>query len=159
MAQRRAYGERGQASGKAWQAALMKHTDNAANWQYPHDSAAHFLEDALEHGHADTVDDSILEKGNRRKKRLGDRCVFRGGTNEPGKMFVYERQVPLVDADGNPTGEFKTIVVKRPAPLGPAAQAQRLDFAAAWFEGQRKPAKEISAAQKKTLTVKAEKRE
>mmetsp|Transcript_24516 Transcript_24516/g.71884 ORF Transcript_24516/g.71884 Transcript_24516/m.71884 type:complete len:150 (-) Transcript_24516:59-508(-) len=74
MAQRRAYGERGQASGKAWQAALMKHTDNAANWQYPHDSAAHFLEDALEHGHADTVDDSILEKGNRRKKRLGDRC-------------------------------------------------------------------------------------
>jgi len=59
-------------------------TSNAANWQYPHDSSAHFLEDALEHGHADAVDDSILEKGNRRKKRLGDRCVFRGGTNEPG---------------------------------------------------------------------------
>ena len=34
--------------------------------------------EASQRRQADTVDDSILEKGTRRKKRLGDRCVFGG---------------------------------------------------------------------------------
>ena len=159
MEQRRAYGTKGQETGKRWARALSTHTSNAANWQYPHDSSAHFLEDSLEHGHADAVDDSILEKGNRRKKRLGDRCVFRGGTNEPGAKFTYERKVKVRDEKGVWTGEMKTVTVSRTAVLGPAAQAQRLDFAAAWFEGRRKPAHLKSAEHMETLKCKKEKRD
>eukprot|EP00966_Prymnesium_polylepis_P337112 7391898-Prymnesium_polylepis.1 len=156
LEQRRAYGTKGQATGQKWFLALMAHTDNKATWQYPHDSAAHFLEDALEHGQCDTVDDSILEKGNRRKKRLGDRCVFRGGTNEEGTTFTYKRQVKERDEKGVWTGEFKTIEVTRRANLGPAAQAQRLDFAAAWFEGRRKPVVKKSRAVEQTEIAKKE---
>ena len=54
-------------------------------------SALHWFKksmDGVEHGQADTIDDSILGKGNRRKKRLGDCCVFCGSTNEPGDICV-----------------------------------------------------------------------
>ena len=81
MEQRRAYDTKGQETGKRWARALSTHTSNAANWQYPHDSSAHFLEDSLEHGHADAVDDSILEKGNRRT----------GCTNFVKITFSYSR--------------------------------------------------------------------
>ena len=93
------------------------------------------------------------------KKRLGDRCVFRGGTNEPGAKFTYERKVKVRDEKGVWTGEMKTVTVSRTAVLGPAAQAQRLDFAAAWFEGRRKPAHLKSAEHMETLKCKKEKRD
>ena len=63
------------------------------------------------------------------------------------------------DEKGVWSGEFKTITVSRTAVLGPAAQAQRLDFAAAWFEGQRMPAHLKSAEHAETLKCKKEKRD
>ena len=41
------------------------HCNQTANWQYVHRAFAHFEEDVMENGHRDTVDDSLLEKGNR----------------------------------------------------------------------------------------------
>ena len=117
--------------------ALQEHTGNRAQWQYPHDSYAHFLEGALEHGAADRNDDSILEKGNRRKKRYGDRNVFRGGKNyvwDPElKKYVRpkwksRRQGPEIGPDGKPTGRRATKTVWRHANEGQAAQTQRLDL-------------------------------
>ena len=35
------YAHKGQEAGRQWALALMKHTDNRANWQYVHDSFAH----------------------------------------------------------------------------------------------------------------------
>ena len=60
----------------------------------------------MEHGAAERVDDSILEKGNRRKKKLGLRCCFHGGTNREGAMFRQRRQIALKDANGQATGEM-----------------------------------------------------
>ena len=56
-------------------------------------------------------------------------------------------------------GEFKTITVRRAAVLGPAAQAQRLDFAAAWYEGRREPVHLKSVEHVQTLKCKKEQRE
>ena len=159
MAQRRAYGERGQQTGRDWADALQHHTRNRAPWQYPHRSSTHFLEDALEFGEFDTVDDSLLEKGNRRKKRLGDRVTMHGGTNEPGTYWTYERRTEIRDEFGVGTGDFKVKTVRRRANLGAAAQVQRLDYAAAYYthlRAQNMGRAEVSAAQWEHRRVKSE---
>ena len=55
---------------------------HAAHGGSPYANA--FEDEINEHGTLDRNDDSILEKGNQRKKRLGDRVVFRGGTKRIG---------------------------------------------------------------------------
>jgi len=77
-AQIEAYGEQGQKSGASWYKALQKHTCNRANWQYPHDSACHFKEAAIRLKCEEACrDDTLLEKQNRRQKRVGDRIIFK----------------------------------------------------------------------------------
>ena len=102
-----------------------------------HDSFAHFLEDALEHGAGDRNDDSILEKGNRRKKRLGDRCVFRGGTNKAGATWDKEISVHELDPHGHATGKFIPKAVVVPAQIGQAGQTSCLDLIAQVCESDR----------------------
>ena len=140
------------ASGKAWAIAINEHTANSALWQYVHDAFAHVGDDIREHGAGDRNDDAILEKGNRRFKRLGDRCVFRGGRN----AHTWTRTIRVADKDaaGKKTGTFtkKTITVK--APQGQAAQAQRLECIAQICESGRKATSELLSA--KELETKLE---
>ena len=160
MAQRRAYGEKGQASGRAWAIAVQEHSNYKAAWQYVHDSFAHFLEDAMEHGAAERVDDSILEKGNRRKKKLGLRCCFHGGTNREGAMFRQRRQIALKDANGQATGEMAYRVTYQKAVQGPSAQMQWLDLVGQTLEArrpskrQKMSAKQLAAEEERKTALK-----
>jgi hypothetical protein len=150
MAQRRAYGEKGQASGRVWAIAVQEHSNFRACWQYIHDSFAHFLEDAMEHGAAERVDDSILEKGNRRKKKLGLRCCFHAGTNKDGATYKQRRKVPVYK-DGKKTGEFVTKISYREANWGVTAQMQWLDMVGQTITAG-KPSKEEKMTKKQRLT-------
>ena len=78
----RAYAKNGQAAGRAWATAVQMHCSQTAPWQYVHRAFAHFEEDVMENGHRDTVDDSLLEKGNRSVKQHSGN-VMQGVTNEP----------------------------------------------------------------------------
>ena len=139
------------AAGKAWAIAINNHTSNRSSWQYVHDAYAHVEQDILEHGPGDRNDDSILEKKNRLKKRLGDRCVFKGGTNAPGATFTQTIRVKERDERGKPTGRFITKTVSRKANIGVAAQVQKLDFAGQILEAKRESASaKRSAAARET---------
>ena len=85
----------------------------------------------------DRNDDSILEKGNRRKKRWGDRTVFRGGTNRSGATFAQPTRVKERDAFGKETGNYLLKTVSRRANLGIAAQVQRMDLVSQILEAKR----------------------
>ena len=150
MAQRRAYGEKGQASGRAWALAVQEHSNFKAPWQYIHDSFAHFLEDAMEHGAAERVDDSKLEKGNRRKKKLGLHCCFHGGTNRDGATFRQRRKVHVYK-DGKRTGKFETTIRYSAANKGVSAQMQWLDLVGQTITAE-KPSKEEKRTKKQKLT-------
>jgi ribosomal protein S18 acetylase RimI-like enzyme len=141
-------------TGRAWAVAINDHTKNKSRWQYVHDAFAHVEEDILEHGFGDRNDDSILEKGNRRKKRLGDRCVFRGGTNRAGARFQQTRRVKERDAHGRWTGRYTKSTVSRRANLGAAAQVLRLDLIAQLCEEARQSASASLSA--KEIETKAE---
>jgi len=95
------YATKGQAAGKVWALAIQKHTDGRCNWQYVHDTFAHFYEDVMVHGHPETYDDSILEAGNRATKN-NKRILFWGGTDEDGATYEQERATGKRDKDGNP---------------------------------------------------------
>ena len=142
---RLAFGTKAQASGRAWALAINEHTSNRALWQYVHDAFAHVLEDILEHGPGDHNDDAILEKGNRRKKRLGDRCCFRGGTNRVGATYVQTLRVKE-KVNGIATGRFITKKRSRIASLGQAAQVQTLDLIAQICESGRACRREMMSA-------------
>jgi hypothetical protein len=102
--------------------------------QYVHDAFCHIEEDILVNGPLDRNDDSILEKGNRRKKRLGDRCTFRGGKNgNPASgraTFTQVRRVKVRDANGTFTGNYLRKTITRLANIGVAAQVLKLDLIA-----------------------------
>eukprot|EP00966_Prymnesium_polylepis_P243833 5639146-Prymnesium_polylepis.1 len=134
MAERKAHAEKCRASGQAWALAINEHTSNRALWQYVHDAFAHVHDDIMEHGFGDRNDDSILEKGNRRKKRLGDRCTMRGGKNN--SRWTCDRRV-AEKVDGVKTGRFIVKKVNRRANEGVAAYVQRLDLAAQICESTR----------------------
>lgn len=123
MAERKTHAEKVGASGKAWALQINEHTKNRSLWQYVHDAFAHAHDDIMEHGTGDRNDDAILEKGNRRNKRLGDRCTMRGGRNGlDGARHQWTRKIKVPEKiDGKKTGEFvqKEITVR--APLGQAA--------------------------------------
>jgi hypothetical protein len=119
-----------------------------------HDAFWHVEEDVEQHGTGDRNDDSLLEKGNRRKKRLGDRVVFRGGSNIEGTRWKKTIRVLERDAKGKKTGRYLKKVVMVKAVLGVAAQCQRLDLIAAILEGSR-PSKSDSLS-KKALEKKIE---
>ena len=140
---RKAHADKCAASGKAWALAINEHTSNRALWQYVHDAFAHVAEDIMEHGSGDRNDDAILEKGNRRFKRIGDRCVMRGGRNGG----TWTRKVRVAEKiDGKKTGKFtqRTITVK--AVEGQAAQTQRLELIAQTCEATRLAQSQIMSA-------------
>ena len=141
-------------TGRAWAVAIMEHTKNKAAWQYVHDAYAHIEEDILTHGPGDRNDDSILEKGNRRKKRLGDRCTFRGGTNDPKAKFVQRVRQKERDENGKWTGRYMTKTMSRRANVGVAAQVLRLDLIAQICEAARAGASASASA--KEIATKAE---
>eukprot|EP00966_Prymnesium_polylepis_P022460 516847-Prymnesium_polylepis.1 len=58
--ERAAYAKALGKAGASWSEAVALHSASAAAWQYPH-GALHEEEVALEHGAADTTDDSIIE--------------------------------------------------------------------------------------------------
>jgi len=84
---------------------------------------AHFLEDSLVNGEAISVDDAILEKGNRRMKRLGDRCTWRGPNRQPGSKFFYEKSVLQAD------GSMSKVKRARLCNEGAATGASKLELA------------------------------
>ena len=140
MTERKAHAEKCAASGKAWALAINDHTSNRASWQYVHDAFYHIYEDIMEHGAGDRNDDAILEKANRRKKRLGDRCTMRGGKNHSW----WDRTIRVLEKiDGKKTGKYvkKTVSVVRN--IGQAAQVQRLDMVAQICQAYRKSASEL----------------
>ena len=124
-------------TGRAWALAINEHTSNRSLWQYVHDAYAHIEEDILVHGTGDRNDDAILEKGNRRKKRLGDRCVFRGGKNATGSKFRQSYRVKERDEKGVWTGNYVTKYKSRLANTGQAGQVLTLDLIAQICESTR----------------------
>ena len=137
----RAYATKCAFTGKKWAVKINEHTSNKALWQYVHDAFCHIEEDILVNGPLDRNDDSILEKGNRRKKRLGDRCTFRGGKNgNPASgraTFTQVRRVKVRDANGTFTGNYLRKTITRLANIGVAAQVLKLDLIAQLCEAQR----------------------
>ena len=145
----RAYAKRGQAAGRAWATAVQRHCHQAAPWQYVHRAFAHFEEDVMENGHRDTVDDSLLEKGNRSiKEHKGN--VFQGGTNE--EVFV-EQTHHHQDENGL---WHETKSKKRRLPKAIATQAHIRTHAAQWFAEDRPRPQEVTARRKQALQVKHE---
>ena len=140
-------------SGQAWALKINEHTSNRALWQYVHDAFAHIEEDILVHGTGDRNDDAILEKGNRRKKRLGDRCVFRGGKNNG--VRTYKIRVKEMVA-GKWTGSYVPKEVTRRTVAGQAAQVMILDTIAQIREATRATAS-ASLSAKEVLTKAEEK--
>ena len=153
MELRRAHATRCAETGRAWAISINEHTSNRALWQYVHDAFCHVEEDILMHGTGDRNDDSILEKGNRRKKRLGDRCVFRGGKNgHPASgraTYQQQRRVKQRNEHGVWTGGYLTKTVTRIANLGQAAQVLKLDLIAQLCEAQRKSCTDAQSAKQK----------
>ena len=141
-AQVKAHAQKVGRTGRLWAISINEHTSNRALWQYVHDAFAHVEEDILEHGSGDRNDDAILEKANRRKKRLGDRCTFRGGTNCPGAKFKQPVRVKVRDEKGAWTGRYVTKMKSRKANLGLAAQVQKLDLVAQICEAKRASARD-----------------
>ena len=148
---RKAHADKCQTSGKAWALSINEHSANRALWQYVHDAFAHVHEDIMEHGAGDRNDDAILEKGNRRFKRLGDRCVMRGGRN--GATWTTKVRV-AEKVDGKKTGNFVTKKITKTANEGQAAQAQKLEAIAQICEAGRKAASQIMSV--KQLETKSE---
>ena len=68
---------------------------------------------------------------------MGDRVVFRGGTNKLNATFTSTTRKPELDAEGNPTGSFIVTTYTRRANLGMAAQCQRLDLISQILESTR----------------------
>ena len=135
LQERKAHADKCAAAGKSWALSINEHTSNTSLWQYVHDAYAHIWEGIMDHGAGDRNDDAILEKANRRKKRLGDRCVMRGGIN----FGTWQRtiRVPERDASGQKTGRFVKKTHSRVANLGQAAQVQKLDLIAQITESNR----------------------
>ena len=127
-----AYAQNGQELGRQWALAIQKHTDNRANWQYVHDTFAHFYEDVMQHGHPESYDDAILESGNCRAKK-GKRILFWGGTDEPDANYEQERATGKVDAEGNPIMKL----VRRKANCSISAQHLENTYLAQHFEQRR----------------------
>ena len=149
---REAFADKCAASGKAWALAINEHTSNRSLWQYVHDAFAHVREDIMEHGAGDRNDYAILEKGNRRFKRIGDRCVFRGGRNGA----TWTRKIRVAEKiDGKKTGKFtqKTITVR--AVEGQAAQTQRLEVIAQICEAGRKAASQMMSSKEQETKAEA----
>ena len=119
----KAYAVKAQAAGKAWALGLQKHTYNTSNWQYVHDSFAHFYEDVMVHGHPETYDDALLESGNHVAK-VGKRLLFWGGTNETDATYEQTRSTGKRDAQGN----LITKTVTKRANTGIEAQHIRNTF-------------------------------
>jgi ribosomal protein S18 acetylase RimI-like enzyme len=116
-----------------------------------HDAYAHIEEDILVHGPGDRNDDAILEKGNRRKKRLGDRCVFRGGKNNGTCTYSIRVKEKV---NGKWTGNYVKKQVTRRTVAGQAAQVQVLDMIAQIRESTRATA--AASLSVKQLETKAE---
>ena len=143
------YARVGQETGREWWDALQLHTSNQAFWTYPHDSAAHFEDDALSNGPSICVDDSVLESGNRYCRAVGKK-VFQGGSSHGGTVgdggdnpfhvggavgdtpnssseharavFEQPRDCYILDSAGKKTGELERRIVKRAANFGRAQQ-------------------------------------
>ena len=146
----RAYAKAGQAAGTAWATAVQVHCNYAAPWQYVHRAFAHFEEDALENGHRDSTDDSLLEKGNRSvKEHKGN--VFQGGTNEA----KYVEQTHHHQTEAGLWYESKS--KKRRMPTSVAAQTFVRTHAAQWFAEDRPRPQDTSAKRKRQEVVKHEK--
>ena len=75
----------------------------------------------------------------RRKKRLGDRCTFRGGKNN--SVWTRRTRVPE-KINGQKTGRFIEKQVPVKASTGMAGQTQKLDLIAQIREAERKCASE-----------------
>ena len=145
----RAYAENGQAAGTAWATAVQRHCNQSAPWQYVHRAFAHFAEDALENGHRDTTDDSLLEKGNRSiKEHKGN--VMHGGTNE--KKYVQQTHHHQTE-DGL---WYETKSTQRRMPLSVAAQAHIRTHAAQYWAESRPPPKEKTEKRRRADEVKHE---
>ena len=147
------HGETGQRLGAAWADALQRHTGNTANWYYPHWARAHYKENALNGGAAQT-DDSILETSNKvdrdpnpnpnpnlhphpvsrdpnpnphpnqEKKKL-KRHVFNGGSRKKNKKWKVTIQVEDRDGDGKGLGTYHTVSFYRRAMMADFAEVQR----------------------------------
>ena len=119
--------------------------------QYVHDAYAHVEEDILVHGPGDRNDDAILEKENRRVKRLGDRCVMRGGKNNSRISYKRRKKVAERDERGALTGRTVYLVTKheRKAMDGQAPQVQRLSMIAKIMENKRASASSALSAKAK----------
>ena len=116
-----------------------------------HDAFAHVHEDIMQHGAGNRNDDAILEKGNRRFKRIGDRCVMRGGRNG----VTWTRKIRVAEkVAGKKTGKFVAKVITRKANEGQAAQTQKLELIAQLCEAGRKATSEMLSA--KVLETKLE---
>ena len=146
---RRAHAKKCGVTGKAWAISINLHTSNRAYWQYVHDAFWHVEDDVLRHGTGDRNDDSLLEKENRRKKRLGDRVTFRGGTNVNGAQWRKTIRVLERDAKGKKTGRYRSKVIFVKAVIGVAAQCQRLDMIAHILQGSRASASNSLSAKVK----------
>ena len=100
MAEREKHGEEGQKKGKAWADALNRHTQNNANWFYPHDSAYHYKQRIVACGSYVRGDDSIIETKHK-VMRAQKRRLFGHGARRSNEKWTVDLHVPSRDARGN----------------------------------------------------------
>ena len=145
----RAYAKKGQEAGRAWATAVQMHCNQTANWQYVHRAFAHFEEDVMENGHRDTVDDSLLEKGNRSCKEH-KRNVMQGGTNEP---ILVEQTAHHQYEDGS---WYSTKSAPRRMPKAVCTQELIREHSAQTFAEKRPRPQEVSLKRGQAVDVKKE---
>ena len=91
--------EAAQAKGAAWATACRAHANNGVGHYYMHLAFAHLQELILEHGHLQTGNDEVLEKGNRDMKRFRDLTYWGGeSSKEAQAKTVTQTRYKLVRA-------------------------------------------------------------
>ena len=75
-------GEAAALKGSVWAVALRKHGNESCGHYYSHVAFAHLKELIVEHGHLQSGNDEVLEKGNRDMKRFRDMTYWGGDSSK-----------------------------------------------------------------------------
>eukprot|EP00965_Chrysotila_dentata_P160307 5293340-Pleurochrysis_carterae.AAC.1 len=142
MEERHRMGALNEEKGKAWALAVRNHTGvhtvalactyprragNTVASNYMHMSFAHLKELTLRHGMFSRVDDEILERDNRTTGRIRQNMLFWGGSSDPAQAAQTRHVMrPILDAEGQQTGEFSEVAVVRKRNPGQSEQFARL---------------------------------
>eukprot|EP00965_Chrysotila_dentata_P258927 6213395-Pleurochrysis_carterae.AAC.2 len=150
--ERERIGSLNEKKGRAWALAVRNHTGNTVASNYMHMSFAHLKELTIRHGMFSRVDDEILERDNRTTGRICQNLLFWGGSSDPaGAAQTRHVMRPVLDAEGQETGEFREVAVVRKRNPGQSEQFARLLLGRMLLRSKRK----LSSQSEATSALKA----